>query len=272
MTRLIRVLKAAAALVLTGGLALGVALNQGAQTVEPRYTCAEWAEVARRYSDPQQQETFFVALPVGATVPAAYGDRVLGNCSAGECTIKPAACDGGRVWYGTGPLGEHTRIEGTMTGVPNPFAEQYAGWTWQAVGYWGGVAVWTYRLGAPLGGTVVARATAPTYIAEGLRQWVGSVANGRWLGSWGQAVQTCLTLTTAANCRTMLAPLADCWRFADGRLCRYGRLYGPGEGGAQACTPDAGARPMPCEVSRGAGSELVDAAREWTAADLAAGE
>lgn len=224
MSRLRQLLVAAAALVL-GGLGLDQALHDAGQAAAPKWNCSEWAQVAQRYSDLQQQETFYVAVPTGSAVPSVVGDRVLGDCAGGVCTIKPASCSD--------------------------------------------AATWTYKAGAPLGGKVIIRARAPLYVAEGLRRWVGGLTGGLWLGSFGQAVSTCLSLTTAANCRTMLGGVSDCWLLSDGRLCRYGRLYGPGEGGASACPAlDAGARPMPCEVSRGAGSELADVARAFNATDL----
>ena len=44
----------------------------------------------------------------------------------------------------------------------------------------------------------------------------------------------------------------DCWRRADGYLCRHGLLYGPGLGGIYAdgtpatCAPGQGDEPWPC--------------------------
>jgi len=228
MSRIRTVLVAAAALVVGSAVALGIALTQGAQTVAPPMNCNEWATAVAKYADPQHRETVYLAVPIGTAVPAAYGDRILGDCAAGVCTIKPSACDVS--------------------------------------------AYWSYKTGAALGGKVIVRVVAPLYIAEGARQWVGSVVGGLWLGSFGQAVTTCLGITTRANCITMFAGVVDCWLQGNGTLCRYGLLYGPGEGGKNACTPDAGALPMPCEVSRGAGSELVDVARAFTPEDLAAAQ
>jgi len=95
--------------------------------------------------------------------------------------------------------------------------------------------------------------------------------SAKWLGSFGQLVETCLTLTTASNCRQLIAPLSDCWLQPDGTLCRYGittRIDGPGQPGDGACQPVNGSRPYPCETTRGPQGAQADFERVWDDSDL----
>lgn len=96
MNRLQQLLAAAAAAVVAGGLMLGVALRQEGTT--RGWTCAEWATRIAPYQDPQKHETFFVATQTGVTPPQAFGDRVIGACSNGVCSVLPEGCAAGVDW------------------------------------------------------------------------------------------------------------------------------------------------------------------------------
>lgn len=89
MSRLKQVLSAAAALVLGSALAIGVALNQAGQSegMSPE----EWCSLVERAKDPIRQHSFFIAIQPGNDIPEAYGDRLLGSCEGGTCTIAPNA-------------------------------------------------------------------------------------------------------------------------------------------------------------------------------------
>ena len=88
MTRLKAVLTAAAVLIL-GGLGVGVALNQAGVT--HGMGTQEWCAAIGRVNDIQQQDRFFVALQPGNPIPQAHGEYVLGACADNVCAIAPAA-------------------------------------------------------------------------------------------------------------------------------------------------------------------------------------
>jgi len=91
MTRIQQAL-AAAAILVAGGATLTLALHDAGQALDPPGTCVEWCTATARARDSQWHSTFFVALQQGVTVPAAHGERVIGDCSGGECRIEPGGC------------------------------------------------------------------------------------------------------------------------------------------------------------------------------------
>lgn len=91
MTRLKALLIAAATLV-GGGALLTVALQQSAENLSPPMSCKEWAHQVFRWSDPDRAFVYFVAAQTGVNPPAAFGNRVLGDCSAGQCTVSRQDC------------------------------------------------------------------------------------------------------------------------------------------------------------------------------------
>ena len=93
MKRLKRILAAAAGLVVTGGLALGVALQQANLADPDPMTCAEWKQAIERVGS-GDWGTMFVAVEQGYTLPTAVEspNRVLGECAGGECVIEPQGC------------------------------------------------------------------------------------------------------------------------------------------------------------------------------------
>ena len=92
MSKLKRVLAAAAALILTG-TAVGIALNQAG--VAENMTTEEWCKAIDQVRDVQRKDRFFVAVQNGADIPKAWPEgengRVLGDCAGGTCTIAPDA-------------------------------------------------------------------------------------------------------------------------------------------------------------------------------------
>ena len=87
MARIKRVFAAAAALVVAGAT-VAVALHQAGQA--EGMTCADWARAVPRLA--AETSIYYIAAPSGATPPAAVGDKLIGNCAAGECTVVPQGC------------------------------------------------------------------------------------------------------------------------------------------------------------------------------------
>ncbi len=87
MTRLKRILLAAAALVTGSAMALGLALST-ANVADPEpLTAREWKNRLYRISQ-QPRITYFVAIQNGTSVPAASSQYILGDCAAGTCVVK----------------------------------------------------------------------------------------------------------------------------------------------------------------------------------------
>lgn len=223
MTRLRSILSAAAALVVAGGVALGLALNQAGQQMTPKMTCAEWSKLVETARDTTTHHDFFMVA--SALPPEAFGDRVIGTLSNGTATVKPQACDDGFEW--------------------------------------------TYRVSAVVNGKRLVRVHAPTYTAGALKAWAAATPDAAWLGSYGEAYAKCISAVPVATCKSVLASTVDCWKRADGQLCRYGRLYGPGRGGDEACTPapESGDKPYPCELPASQSPE-TEATKAWEESEL----
>lgn len=221
MTRL-RAILAAAALLVVGGVAIPLALQQAGDSASPPMKCSEWSQLLDSVSEQQQWETFFVgATSANLPPPKAYGNYILGDCAAGMCTVSHATCPG-------------------------------------SLSY-------SYQLSPLVNGKRVARFLAPLIFAKGWYAWATHTAGVRFMRSFKEAASECLSLETAANCRSLLSGVSDCWLRADGQLCRYGRLFGPGMGGTTTCAVQAGDQPYPCETMRSAEEE---GARVWTDAEL----
>lgn len=92
MTKIKAMLAAAASLVI-GGLAIGIALNQAGQQLG--VSAQEWCSAVATAGDVQKREHFLLAYQPGNPIPEAWPDgpdgRILGECSGGTCTIAPAA-------------------------------------------------------------------------------------------------------------------------------------------------------------------------------------
>jgi hypothetical protein len=89
--------------------------------------------------------------------------------------------------------------------------------------------------------------------------------------SYKDAAADLRTTFTAAQTRALLSSVAPCWMRADGQLCRYGRLYGPGLGGVNpdgspaTCTVQATDTLYPCD-DIGRGPQYIETAgsEAWT--------
>lgn len=219
--RLKSILSGAAALVVTGGIALGVALQQSAQT-EGLSTCEQWDKLVTHVMASRPVEPWFVAVQNGYLPPEAVGDRVIGtrtgDIEAGAFEALPQACGG------------HLAI------------------------------TYSYRRSGALGGWRMYLMTGDPYFARSWQVLAGTTAEVRYFGGWADVVAGCLDLTTGANCRTLLSGISNCWRRTDGYYCRDGLLYGPGLGGVNTdgspatCSPGATDIPFPCrDLGRGPG-------------------
>lgn len=93
-----RILAGAASLVIGGGLALGVTLNQSAQS-EGIETCEQWRRLIRKADSKRDDVTFYVLVQDGYAPPEAVGDKVLGAvdgaAAAGRIHATPGACETG---------------------------------------------------------------------------------------------------------------------------------------------------------------------------------
>lgn len=129
-----QVLVTAAGLVVASALALTVALQQAGQS--HGMTCEEWRVAVERASDEGKWERFFVAVQDGTDIPEAHGTRVLGDCSAGTCTILPQGCDDAFTYdYDASPLVAGWRVVEMHThpyfaGGWKPWAAATAGARW----------------------------------------------------------------------------------------------------------------------------------------------
>ena len=234
MTKLKALLSTAAALILTG-LGVGVAINQAGVTHD--VTTEQWCSKIQQVNDVQRKERFFIAIQQGATIPKAAGDRVLGDCAAGVCTIAPEAAPDCAYTY-------------------------------------------TYDLGPLVNGWRIAEVWAHPYVAKGWLLAADAQADLRWYASLGQVVGECLEHFTASECKTLLDVDGRCWvwdtdplppdeddrHFAPGDRCRYGGHMGADEPCAYNYPGEMKA--SPCTVYRGAGSEDIDSAREFTPEEM----
>jgi hypothetical protein len=91
MTKFRAAIAAAAALIIAGGITVGQALYQAGQS--EGLTCAEWNARAKEFNNKQTKRHFYVAIQNGTPIPKAFGNKVLGDCAAGVCTVQPNGCD-----------------------------------------------------------------------------------------------------------------------------------------------------------------------------------
>jgi len=124
--------------------------------------------------------------------------------------------------------------------------------------------VYNYDCGPSISGWRVCRVKAHPKIATGWYKVAQDDSNFRWYQSLGQVITECLNNYTKAQCLELLEADKHCWLIDDDEFCRHGYLYGPGQGGETACPYARVIKAMPCEVMRGAGSERIDANKEWT--------
>jgi len=85
-TKVKRVFAVAAGLVV-GGTTIMIGLEQANQIETNPYTCDQWAKVVQAVNA-LPQESFFVAVESGFSAPAAVGDKLIGDCSGGVCSIS----------------------------------------------------------------------------------------------------------------------------------------------------------------------------------------
>lgn len=186
MSKLRRVLAAAATLVVGSGLTIGLALNQAGQA--EGMSAKEWCAAIQRVNDIQKQDRFFVALQPGNPVPDAWPEgesgRVLGDCAGGTCTIAPNA--------------------------PQDCAYTY---TYQ----WIGPVVDGWR---------VAEVFAHPYVAAGWKLAAADLAYLKWFDSTGALITACQAHTTNAKCAQLLDLDAHNWVLDDDTICRRGIVQG----------------------------------------------
>jgi hypothetical protein len=221
MTRLKLLIAGAVAALVAGVATIPLALKQSAQ--ELQYTCAEWQRDIQRFNDVQERDTFYIAVQVGATIPNHSGDRLLGDCSGGTCTIAPPdQCDGSVTYtYDCGPAVNGWR-------VCSIFAPPYFAKGWKNEASTNAQFKW-------LGGF-------STAVGKCLEVLTGQECMDAF-----DADRSCWLLDTGGCCRYGLRGCEPTASGLNGAACPYARVVSP----------------MPCTVYRGAGSEMVDATRVW---------
>ena len=117
---------------------------------------------------------------------------------------------------------------------------------------------YTYERSGAVNGWRLFKVRGPRYFAAGWRALATEQpSNVRFFRGYKELAPACLAHFTAAQCRALVNDVNPCWKRADGSLCRYGRLYGPGQGGEALCSPGAGYVPFVCEVTAGQRPEDV---------------
>ena len=87
MSKLKRILIAAAALVTGSAMALGLALTTANEAEVKPLTGKQWVAAIER-TEQQGTLTYFVAIQNGYAIPAASSGYILGDCGGGACTVK----------------------------------------------------------------------------------------------------------------------------------------------------------------------------------------
>lgn len=275
MTKLKRILSAAAALVLAGGITVAVALRDAGQ--QEGSNCAEWAQMVEKVSDAQAARQFYLAVQDGATIPKAAGSYLLGDCATGTCTYLPQGCTGG---YSISLLTDDVQMPQTpqqaqcaQAPPPNTWMctasiEAHEWVTWQVVGWkktdtWGALYEYTYKAGPARNGWKVYVVEAHPYIAKGWQQAAAESAGTiRWYGTKAEVVGACLAHFSGGDCLAMLGGAGNgCWLLDTGDICRGGwlvRTHTPGDNPPIACPAAQIIAPFLCTTSRGSGSEWAD--------------
>jgi hypothetical protein len=174
MTRL-RALLAAAAVALVGGaVSLSVALQDEAAVIDPPMACKEWGRRLGRHRESRRE--FFVLVQAGYDVPAAIGDRVIGDCQGRRCKISREDCQ--------------------EDADSRAYSYRYR-----------------FETGGLVNGWRAAKADVHRYIAKGWQDLADAASEVVWLGSYKQAPANCVaTSLSAAQCRNLLRSVNDCWR------------------------------------------------------------
>jgi len=242
MSKLQRVLSAAAVLLLAGGISVGIALRDAG--IAEDMTCKQWCASTEKHADPTTHETFFIAISDGTPIPKAWpeGDdgRVLGDCSGGTCDLTPTGCAKCPVVY-----------------------------TYHASSLVAGYRL--YEVRAPIyiaGGWRLWANDTP-----GVHWWqsFGQVIDACTANLTGSQ---CLNILESDERCWMLSTVDDCPTGVGAetrpvtRFCRYGRVFGCGMGGTLACPYGQAVAVMPCGVDRGAGSETIDTERVFEPAEF----
>lgn len=215
-------LSAAAALILTG-VAVGVALDQSGLDVE------RWCKAIDRVRDVQKKEHFSVAYQPGNPIPKAAGDRVLGDCSGGVCTIAPDSAPHCSYEYEY----ECDPVAASGWRRCKAYAHSYVGKGWE-----------------------LAADDVPWM------RWLGPLPEGFARCQESGTFEQCLELFDADNKAWLLGDGRICRNGGiDGRHTLAGDIETP-------CPYAPNMREMPMTVNRGAGSEMVDATRVWVDEDF----
>lgn len=222
MTKLKAILAAAAALVAIG-VTVPLALRQAGQAEGA--TCADWASMVDRVSDPQAVRQFYLAVQDGAPIPEQAGGFLLGECAGGVCEYLPEGCSTAYQYtYSAGPLRNGWRI---VTVEAAPYVAR--GWK-QAATESGGAIRWY--------------GTKAQVVTECLAHFSGADC----LAMLGGAASGCWRLDTGDICR-------------HGYVVR---VNGPGDDPPVVCPAARIVSPFLCVTNRGAGSEWADAAEVYT--------
>lgn len=103
------------------------------------------------------------------------------------------------------------------------------------------------------GRLIAASALISAGIYGGYREWIDAQPTEVQNQTVGDLEELCTLQPDSDACHIIATiepradlPAAQCLRAPDGRLCRRGLLYGPGEGGANACPDTTGWERYPC--------------------------
>lgn len=232
MTARIKAVVLAAATLVVGGVAtITAALITARNAVSPAMTCAEWdAFVDNGDFADAKKRVFYVGMVGTVNPPAAFHAANGTDYPLGDCAA------------------------GTCTIGPGPCKSAIS---------------WTYQLGTVVNTRRLIRVVMPPRLALAWKKWAGETANVFWLGSIRDAFGACTAAgVPSADCVTMVNEVSPCWLRAGGQLCRFGKLFGPGQGGTSTCVPVATDIPIECNTFAGAGGAEADSNTGYTDADL----
>lgn len=212
MKKLKRILAYAAALITAGGMALGLALSTANQAEVKPLTCGQWDRVLTRAKQ-QRSMTWFIAVKSGYVLPPASSERILGNCSEGECLVQVVDCP-------------HEQVTLSYEYKSSMILAGFGGWR-------------------------IVRFDGPRRFAIGWRQLAAKREEVKFWRSFRAVKSRCRADFTLSYCLELIDMVNRCWLRPDGQLCRgLGRgewgLYGPGVGGDVACVPGIDDVPYPC--------------------------
>ena len=255
MSKLRRILLAAAALVTGSAMALGLALTTANEAEVSPLTGKQWVAAIER-TEQQGTLTYFVAIQNGYSIPAASSGYILGDCGSDKCGAgycdpfsQTCAGSGGGACETSddcGMCGREDKACGANSECAITACDVKADSHPRTLTY-------PYRIGGLVNGWRLARVTSPRYFALGWKQLASEAAEVRFYKSYADVVTSCLANFTPVQCRNLVSGVSECWlNTSDGSYCRYGLTYAVGVGGVNpdgspaTCTVGVNHVPFPC--------------------------